>query len=344
MKMLLSAATIVLCFNLSSALSDSPIDITNQIFSRHAANCADYVDAYKSDVKDINNNKLFEGALNIKVENGNCIIKSNGIPNHDFDDGPKAFPNNTTTQNDIYIITQSPKFANTPTPISLGMDNGIFLNGVKLDMLAAACYGVGPGPIGQEKIGCHDLNQPFRYDPMYAHSNFIIDSHHAHTQPTGAYHYHGNPMAMFDNDSAIESPVIGFAADGFPIYGSYFNDNGVIRKAKSSYVIKNDGGPRKEVIYSGVTYSPGGHYDGKFVDDYEYDPDSGGDLDECNGMNVNGQYGYYVTDTFPWIINCFRGTPDDSFKKRPPNGQAHHQRPGHKAQQKPHQRPPPKRY
>lgn len=65
------------------------------------------------------------------------------------------------------------------------------------------------------------------------------DNNNAHTQPDGTYHYHGNPMAMFITDcdaSGIASPVIGFAADGFPIYGSCFNDNGTVRKATSSYV------------------------------------------------------------------------------------------------------------
>lgn len=31
-------------------------------------------------------------------------------------------------------------------------------------------------------------------------------------------------------------------------------------------------------------------------------------------MTIDGKYAYYVTDTFPWVINCFKGTPDPSFK------------------------------
>ncbi len=30
-------------------------------------------------------------------------------------------------------------------------------------------------------------------------------------------------------------------------------------------------------------------------------------------MTIDGQYGYYVTDTYPWVIGCFKGTPDASF-------------------------------
>ena len=60
---------------------------------------------------------------------------------------------------------------------------------------------------------------------------------------------------------------------------------------------------------------PEGAYDGTYVDDYEYREGSG-DLDECNGMTVNGTYGYYVTASYPWVLKCFRGTPDPSFNKR----------------------------
>ncbi|MGB0867811.1 MAG: hypothetical protein ACPGSC_14965 [Granulosicoccaceae bacterium] len=30
-------------------------------------------------------------------------------------------------------------------------------------------------------------------------------------------------------------------------------------------------------------------------------------------MTVDGQYGYYVTDTYPWVIKCLSGTPHESF-------------------------------
>ena len=59
--------------------------------------------------------------------------------------------------------------------------------------------------------------------------------------------------------------------------------------------------------------NPGGTYDGTYVDDYEFT--NAGDLDECNGMTVDGQYGYYVTDTYPWVIKCHSGTLDASFNK-----------------------------
>jgi len=40
-----------------------------------------------------------------------------------------------------------------------------------------------------------------------------------------------------------------------------------------------------------------------------------GDLDACNGMMRGGIYGYYVTDSYPWMLACFQGSPDSSFNK-----------------------------
>ena len=97
------------------------------------------------------------------------------------------------------------------------------------------------------------------------------------------------------------------AEDGYPIYGSYFDDGSNIRKALSSYQLKSGERPS-------TTGNPGGTYDGSFRDDYEYIQGSG-DLDECNGMTIEGVYGYFITDGFPYVLACFKGTPDPSFNK-----------------------------
>jgi hypothetical protein len=286
-------------------------DITNAIFTHSATSCSEYANEYSAHAKDINENVLYSGSLKITIKDNKCVFTTNAIPNHYFNDGAETFRNKVSEQNVTYSIPQSPSENTKLTELSLRTDNAIFLNGVKLDLLAAGCFGIGRG-----FIGCTDPNQPFRYDPMSHLNSFGTDSHNAHTQPDGTYHYHGNPLAMFSTNSNIVSPVIGFAADGYPIYGSYFDDNGTVRKAKSSYVLKDNGGPRSQVIFAGKTYTPGGVYDGRYIDDFKYDQLSGGDLDECNGMTINGQYGYYVTDAYPWVLGCFRGIPDASFNKR----------------------------
>jgi len=283
--------------------TQAPIDITNQVLTNQSSNCQEYAENYQSNVMDVNRSQVFTGSLEISVANGKCSFHTNEIPNHDFNDGSSAFPNNVSEQNKTFAITTSPTFANSTTELDLTTDNAILLNGVKVDLIAAACFGVSNG-----KIGCNDMQQAWRYDPTFAANGFKVDSHNAHVQPDGSYHYHASPKALFNSDSSDSvSPVIGFAADGFPIYGSYFDDNGVIRKAFSSYRLKSGTRPTSNS-------QPGGNYDGSYRDDYEYIANDG-DLDECNGMMVNGHYAYFITDSFPYILNCFKGTPDPSFNK-----------------------------
>ena len=116
---------------------------------------------------------------------------------------------------------------------------------------------------------------------------------------------------MYDTSGVTASAAIGFAADGYPIYGPYIDDNGSIRQVTSSYQLKS--GTRESL--SGEVALPEGSYVGTLIDDYKYQAGSG-HLDECNGMMRNGSYGYYVTNTYPWVLKCLKGTPDSSFNKR----------------------------
>ncbi len=88
-----------------------------------------------------------------------------------------------------------------------------------------------------------------------------------------------------------------------------------MREVTSSYRLRAGARP------SGAN-NPGGSYDGTFIDDYEYITGLG-DLDECNGMMRSGVYGYYVVNSYPWVLACFKGFVNESFNKDgagpPPN-------------------------
>ncbi|MCM2678508.1 sulfatase-like hydrolase/transferase [Echinimonas agarilytica] len=282
---------------------ESPVDITNATLTSRSVSCADYANDYVSDVVDVNEAQLFQGDLSIAVVGNKCVFDTNAIPNHDFNDGDAGFPNQVSAQSDQFQVTTAPSFAAAPTELSLQIDNALLLNGVKVDLLAAGCFGIGNG-----KVGCNDMSTPWRYDPMHPVNGFRVDTHNAHAQPDGTYHYHGTPNAFYHQTDVVESPVIGFAADGFPIFGPFYTDGeGVVRKAVPSYRLKSGNRPMDDE-------SPGGGYDGSFLDDYEY-VQGLGDLDVCNGMTVNDHYGYYITDDYPYVLACFQGTPDASFYK-----------------------------
>ena len=112
--------------------------------------------------------------------------------------------------------------------------------------------------------------------------------------------------------------LIGFAADGFPIYALYgykdANDpSSEVVELRSSYRLRQGTRPS----------GPGGKYDGTYVQDYEYVAGLG-DLDQANGRYgvtaefPAGTYYYVITEDYPYIPRMFVGTPDASFRKGPP--------------------------
>jgi len=286
--------------DMKEPVQDGPVDLRDAILSDRSGDCADYANMYASTVSDVQRGMMFTGNVTIDVMNDVCVLSSNTIPNHDFNDPSARFAHDVAEIDKSFTIRRAPSFAARPSELELSSYDAVMLNGVPVDLLSAGCFGVGDG-----RIGCGDLSTPYRYDPMGPMSFFGTDQHNAHTQPDGTYHYHGDPGTLFDDQPReAGSPVIGFAADGFPVYGSYFFDGERVREAVSGYTLKTNA----------RAGGPGGMPDGTFNDDYEFT--GAGDLDECNGMTVNGQYGYYVTGSYPWVLKCFKGTPHPSFSKR----------------------------
>ena len=222
----------------------SSLDITNAIFASRNADCASYENRYSSKVTDTQQNKQLTGAVHVTAYTDHCVLESNSIPNHNTGEGSaRNFVAPVTEISGTFNIPRNPKQQRTPTALDQRSFDAILLNGVVVDILSAGCYrpgGRGADKNGNVAIGCR-ADEKWLMDPLGPGAGFGADKHNAHTQPNGQYHYHGNPMAMFDDHPGAEgSPVIGFAADGFPIYGSYFKDaTGTVRKAKSGYALKS---------------------------------------------------------------------------------------------------------
>jgi hypothetical protein len=169
-----------------------------------------------------------------------------------------------------------------------------------------------------------DRSRVWNYDGL-GRMNLGIDQHHAHVQPTGAYHYHGLPTGLVQRLRAQHGKdkmlLIGYAADGFPMYAEFGHAKSgdatsALKKLQPSYRLKNGSRPTGD-------QGPGDMYDGTFVQDFEFIEGSG-DLDECNGREgvtpeyPRGTYYYVATDSFPFIPRLFRGNPDPSFEKPGP--------------------------
>ena len=248
------------------------------------------------------------------VENVNGNVRSfsiNDIPNHLVGTFPTpqdrriGNPNTISAQDNNYSTTTQPVKANTTTEVR-GYVNGVLFSGVGVEVYTAERF---TGFTGQ-------TNTAWTRTGLQSMEDLGLDCNNAHVQPTGQYHYHGLPNAYgttleIDGTQMVK---IGYAADGFPYYYLYFQqDNGTMKEATASYALKS--GTRGG---NGIT-APSGTYDGEYFEDFEF-VNGSGDLDECNGRfgstpdNADGEYYYVVTKNFPSFPLCFSGTPDDSFR------------------------------
>ena len=294
----------------SSSTGTNAVDIKNVVLTNMSGDCADYSASYQASVTDITRDMVFTSVFDVSQDGQSCSVTANDIPNYDFNDASAHFAEPVAEQHISLKIPRKPQAAVTRTGLSMQSYNAVMLNGVVLDLISNGCYKPDDAHADQDgniANGCGP-SVDWRLDPM-GPVGFGTDSHNGHTQPGGLYHYHGNPNALFDPEETNQgSPVIGFAADGFPIYGPHYLDpqTGEMRHAVSGYTLKQGSRPEGKS-------SPGGSYDGTYIQDYEFT--NAGTLDECNGMTVNGQYGYYVTDSYPYVMGCYAGTPDSSFQK-----------------------------
>ena len=258
--------------------------------------------------------------------NNERIISSNNIPDHLvglFGGGQGSLnPNEISPQFENYVISCIPIV--NPTLTSLLNDEGqgqnlgpqyafgIMLNGIELDPVAAE-----PFP---HNGNLSDPNNNWEWNKEALNVNLGLDCNNGHVQPNGKYHYHATPVDYLNSLglSSNEMTLIGYAADGFPIYYKYgysvADDNSsTIQIMTSSYQLKSGDRPG-----NGIT-APCDEYNGVYSNDYEY-VENLGSLDEANGRNgvtpeyPDGTYYYVLTEEFPGIPRYFKGSPSDDFK------------------------------
>ena len=239
-------------------------------------------------------------------------VIANGLPNHDLESGPGCC---SSSQEHVWTIPLEPTNQTECNP-SVSTDGCTMAperGAVAFAVNGVPIFGPEDGPGGDAVAG-----QEGAYEEDRQHVWLGIC--HAHSGPGGEYHYHadsnclhwhpdeenGETWADYSMESSrtvtSHSPIVGFALDGYPIYGFVGWDvDGEVTEMTSSYRLK-DG----ETGYNGI-------------DDYEYI--SGlGDLDSCNGQfgatpdYPDGVYHYHTTWVngeggigFPYFINCYRG-------------------------------------
>ena len=205
--------------------------------------------------------------------NTQLIVTSNGMIGYRF--VPKT-PNALAEQDWTWTVTRTPKVATKPTSIRNVLGTlGFTVTGLPI-------YGPTEGPV--------PANEAFG-DPVY---NGILDSCGGHTGPGAEYHNHALHSVLACN--LKPGAVVGYALDGFPIYGPTGCLNTSCTRAatmRSGYV--KTGNPKAN-SWNAYAYRATG---------------ATNVLDKCNGrIEPDGSYGYHATFAFPYIIGCFTGTPN----------------------------------
>ena len=219
----------------------------------------------------------------VQYSTNNVYISCTCIPGYSI--GPwTGNPNVASNQNFVFKITRNP-LQNTGTLTNVGLGHiGVWTNGVSVfNVSDAQSY---------MSQGIWNRNAYYWEGPGF-------DNCLGHPQMQGEYHHHVSPTCLYnDADSTHHSPIIGYAFDGFPIYGAYAytntNGTGAIKRMISSYVLSaattRTNGPAVNSTYP----------TGCFIEDYSFVAASG-DLDVRNGRFCvtpeypAGTYAYFVT-------------------------------------------------
>ncbi len=331
MKKTLSLLSLFVAF-ISSAQTNPAITSwlqnTTGITGRHyvTGNSTPIVDAVLANVQ------------SVKYDANWSYISATGIPAYITGPFLDGNPSLATAQNKIFKISLNPTQNTGTLTATTGGNIGIFKNGVALfdyrdgvswkNSTNSICGGpitscTGDGKWNRDAV----IGERLGFDCSKAHPAM------------GNYHHHQNPSAfnldlnvlstvcntypsdgLYTIDTNQHSPLLGFAYDGFPIYGAfaYANTNGTggIVRMKSGYQYRNittrtvwaDGTDVLDGPVVSTTYPLG-----YFREDYEFvsHPTDASYLDEHNGR-------FCITPEYPNGIYCYFATVDANFNSAYP--------------------------
>lgn len=194
----------------------------------------------------------WENSFIIKEDEDKLIISTNGLPNH------------ITGEYPIRKHTEAFQYDRNP--------NSIKEQSITMTIPKNPIQGEGrclPNRIGIMKNGVillNALDEPKRDAPAHE----IQDNCDGHPERRGAYHYHNLSKCLTDiPDKTGHSPIMGFAIDGFGIYGKYHNQKKLTNKD-----LDNCHGHKHKINWLG---------------------------------KESEMYHYHATDEYPYTIGCLKG-------------------------------------
>jgi len=229
----------------------------------------------------------------VRYSAGNVYVNCSDIPAYSIGPWP-GNPNTPANQNFLLRFTRSPAVngsAKTATPLG---PIGAWINGV---------------------TAFNPLDGRSYNNQNVWHSNAVVveagsfDACLGHPAPGGVYHHHQNPRCLYAANPAQHSPLLGYAFDGFPIYGPYAHaspdGSGGIARMRSSYRLRAI--TLRTTMPNGTVLAPPQYGPavsttyplGYYAEDFEF-VGGLGDLDAYNGRFAvtpeypAGIYSYFV--------------------------------------------------
>ncbi|HEX2898538.1 MAG TPA: YHYH protein [Bacteroidia bacterium] len=294
-------------------------------------------------------NNILVNCQQVEYSATSVYVSTKGVPSYPTGPFLDGNPSNATNQNAIFRIPLAP-VQNTGNPTATtGGNIGVFINGVALfDYRDGVAWNTNTGAL------CGGPGNPPCQGQTYWNRDAVpaekpgFDCSKGHPA-MGNYHHHQNPSAfkldltvisticnlydadgLYAIDSTAHSPLIGYAYDGFPIYGAYgyqnANGTGGIVRIKSGYQLRNISVRTHWADGTDVPDGPavnGTYTLGYFREDYEFVTHTGQEdyLDEHNGRFCvtpeypNGTYAYFATvdanwnSAYPYVVGpTFYGT------------------------------------
>lgn len=204
----------------------------------------------------------YSGIQEVYSSSNWVYIRSSGLGSHTM--GPwylnaahtMAFPAYPTNQKVLYKIPRNPTVPASKTQ-NRGGAIGYFVDGIAMFNSWDAQYWNGSAEVNSTGTSGY-----WNRD-AYVNEGMTFDPANAHQPGSGQYHYHANPPALryflgdhvnfnptnkaYSEDTSAptkHSPIIGWVADGYPIYGPYgysISNNAAsgVRRMVSGYVLRN---------------------------------------------------------------------------------------------------------
>lgn len=279
---------------------------------------------------------LTANVQSVKYSSNYVYATTQGIPSYVTGPFLDGNPSVATNQNAIFKFPLTP-VQNTGTPVSTtGGNIGVFINGVAMfDYRDGVSWKNSSGSLAGGPLGGSGDGVWNRDAVVAEKSGFDCSKGHP---AMGNYHHHQNPSAydldinvistvcslydadgLYAIDSTVHSPLIGFAYDGFPVYGAYgyknANGTGGIVRIKSSFSLRNI--TVRTHLYDGTDVTDGPAVNstyplGLFKEDYQYTAPVAPDyLDYHNGR-------FCVTPEYPAGTYCYFATVDANWNSAYP--------------------------